>query len=233
MARKSPLGFALAACVLCALCLRPGLADEASDECVAQASAKAAELSQAAEAVANAVAATLTRTINCETGELDESDTTLSFALAIAISEVTKGTQDCPAEADAQAGVAEFVSNEVQRGLSEVDSDKADTKVFDASARALSESVRDTVNESVPDDESTPDKIARQIFDAAKEILTALSCGGSNVTPGTGLCTFTNGRFVGDCSEDPKDGGPSPARVQSAPRATGCRFLNGQMLCGR
>ncbi|GMH37338.1 hypothetical protein BSKO_05211 [Bryopsis sp. KO-2023] len=232
---QSMWGFALTALVLCSFCVRPNLASEES-ECVAQATAEATELESAAEAVSNAVAATLTKTINCDTGELEDGNASLSIALALAISVAREIGQNCTSDADAQAGLAgELVGREILVGLDNVDAEEANSKVFDAGARALGESAADTVNEDDVDIDQA-EEIAEQIFEAAREILTALKCDGKNVNPAPGECRFLNQRFIGDCEGQGSQGsrgsrGSQESKGSQDSQGRDCTFLFGMKFC--
>lgn len=188
---------------------------QSQNSCVAEATASSGDLGSVADAVANEVAATLTKDINCATGELVDAGPGgnglgLSVALALAISVADEIGQNCSSQADAQAAElsAKVLGDEVAQALGRVSSPGAD-RIIEARAAALQNEVTQTA--MTQNKAGLAEQIAREIIEAVTNILSALKCESEEPAQGAeGSCFFFGGQFFGDCFT----GGQPPPELQ-------------------
>lgn len=250
MDSSQPTSIILSAFLACLLLALPS-GVQGQNTCVAGATASSGELGAVADAVANSVAATLTKDIDCVTGELVDPGPNgnglgLSIALALAISVAEEIGQNCSSTAEAEAGelTAKVLGTEVSQALGRVSTPGAD-KVIMARAAALQDEV--TKSAETENSGDLAERIAREIIEAATNILSELKCDKDEPTPSAGDCVFINGQFLGNCisssarreeikpvvAKSKRSAGPEltvPPPSPPPPRR-GCSFVFGQLLC--
>ena len=223
---------------LCLLLLGGAFA-QVDEECVANAVAMTAPDTASADALSNAVAETLTKSVACEEGASANPDEVgaLSVAVALAISEANQIGQQCTADAEA---AAEFATATVTDGIANtlLTEAEGDEKVLaDAWLTARGPDVAEIIADSpsfLSEDGCldltalsmglpTAVELGEILSDAIGQIVEAIQCG-TNLEPSDEECLWADRMFSGKCLESTSEPTPTTPSPSPEPKTrTECR----------